>query len=156
MPILIDVNTIPAVFDAKHQSHKDFKSVLDWLNEGDGKIIYGGKKYKQELTRMSKYNGLFSEYKRAGKALNYDDTKIDARENDIKQKLTLKKISTANTRYNDSHIVAILAETKCKLLCSSDAQSYNSIKDVSLYDKSTDRPKIYTGARNDDLLVKCH
>ncbi len=54
--------------------------------------------------------------------------------------------------FNDKHIVAIIAISGCRLLCSKDAESYQFVKDKEFYPEDVKIPKIYSGKRNRDLL----
>jgi hypothetical protein len=49
MCIIIDADTLGLVFNPETKEHKKFKPVLEWINNGKGKIVYGGTKYEKEL-----------------------------------------------------------------------------------------------------------
>ena len=49
MCIVIDTNTLSKVFKNTDKKHSDFKPVLEWIKEGNGKIIVGGTTFNNEL-----------------------------------------------------------------------------------------------------------
>jgi hypothetical protein len=53
MCIIIDTNRFSSIFEEENSDHDEFKPILDWIIFGKGKIVYGGTKYKQELTRAA-------------------------------------------------------------------------------------------------------
>lgn len=155
MAILIDVNTVSKVFNVSDAEHHKFKPVRDWIIERKGKMIYGGETYIKEIKLLKKYNNLLTQLKTARKVILFDGVLVDSKEKQIKSVLKSRGISKTDVRYNDSHIVAILAVTKCRMLCTADKRSHLFIKDASFYDKSTDRPKIYSNQRHSPLLTDC-
>ncbi|MFM1955899.1 MAG: hypothetical protein RIR20_719 [Pseudomonadota bacterium] len=155
MAILIDVNTVSKVFNVSDAEHHKFKPVRDWVIDSKGKIIYGGKTYLKEISLLKKYNNLLTQLKIARKVIVFNSALVDSKEKQIKDMLKARGISKTDVRYNDSHIVAILAVTKCRLLCTADKHSHSFIKDASFYEKSTDRPKIYSDGKHSSLLLDC-
>ncbi len=47
MCIIIDANALPSVL----KREPELCPVFNWINEGKGKIVYGGTKYKEELKK---------------------------------------------------------------------------------------------------------
>ena len=145
MCIVIDINTLPSVFDTKSLHHQKFKPVLDWIVSGKGKIVYGGTKYKEELAKAHKFLGIFRNFAAARKIVPICDHDVDLSEHKLKSKCT-------DSDFDDPHIIAIVVVSKCKLVCSSDARSYKFIKDPSMYTQPSDRPSIYSNLANKTLL----
>ena len=143
MCIIIDANTLPSVFDSNAANHIEFKHVLDWINNGKGKLVYGGTKYKQELNRN--YLKLFSIYSRARKAVLCNDGEVDAE---------TKKVAAViqHPDFDDPHLVALLRVSGCKLICSLDERAYTYFHHKSFFTPASTRPKIYKSSRNADLL----
>lgn len=151
MCTIIDMNVFPIVFNQKDPKHKEFKPILDWINKKNGKIVLGGTKYKDELRLLKKYWPIIIEYSKKGKVVNIDDSKVDAKEKEIKADLIVRKITTTNKDYNDPHLVALVAISKVKVITSLDYSSMKFLRESKYYDRSTDRPVFYTRKKNISL-----
>ncbi len=149
MCIIIDTNALGDVFNAESKSHAEFEPVKDWIREGKGKIVYGGSKYTKELTRAYRYLKLFGEFEKENKVVRVDDEKVDTREKEIAKKKHSRK-------FNDAHIIAIVIESGCMLVCTKDLASIPFIEDEAFYPESCKKPEIYLGRRNKNLLVDCN
>ncbi len=146
MCIVIDTNTFASVFDKSSKHHDEFKPVLDWIVYGKGKIVYGGKKYKQELRQARKYLSLFLELDKAKKIVTVGDDRVDEQQRDV-------QAVVEHRDFDDPHLIAIIIVSGCRLICSSDSRAYPFFKDGKLYPKHAQRPKIYSGhSSNIDLL----
>ncbi len=146
MCIVIDASAYSVVFNKENSNHIGFRPVLDWLINGRGKIIYGGSKYKTELTNSIRYLKLFSEFDRRGKVVNLSDDEVDRKEIELKSNHNL-------SQFNDVHIVAIIIISRAKLVCSCDIPSYRLFRMNELYESPMRKPKIYSGRRNNDDLL---
>lgn len=142
MCIVIDTNTLPSVFDKKNKDHEQFKPVLDWIISGNGKVVYGGTKFIEEIG--PKLLALFVALKTAGKAVNYDNVIVDNDAIEISGMIQHKD-------FDDQHIVALLRKSGCKLICSLDARAYPYFQH-SMFFSPRKKPKIYSSLRNADLL----
>ncbi len=149
MCIVIDTNVFSAVFDPNCANHAEFKPVYDWVDGGPGQIVYGGTKYTQELERADKYRRLFILLKDRRKVCEIDKTKVDAECERI-------KLKTVDTDCDDQHIIAIVAVSGCKLICSLDKKAYDHFKNPALYPKGISIPRIYSKSKNQKLLSKQH
>lgn len=147
MCIVIDINALAMVFDEKNARHAEYTPIKQWIEEGNGFLIFGGTKYKAELAKTGRYMRLLRQMRDGGKAIAIKDSAVDALEEIVQQK-------TTGTQCDDQHIVALLGASRCKLLCSFDSRSFDFIKDFNLYPKGVPRVKIYTSARNKKLLKK--
>ncbi|PKP57831.1 MAG: hypothetical protein CVT88_08350 [Candidatus Altiarchaeales archaeon HGW-Altiarchaeales-1] len=135
MCIIIDANALGLVFNAETNEHEKFKPVLDWINNGKGKIVYGGTKYETELIKAGKLK-LIKLYNDIGKAVYICNKKVDDKQSEIEKRVN-------NPHFNDSHLVAIVYVSKCKLICSNDRDAYPFLKDSSIYQNEIPAPKIY-------------
>jgi predicted nucleic acid-binding protein len=149
MCIIIDTNVFG---DLKEDSamYPEFEPVIDWIRNGKGtKFVFGGSKYNNELKRAFKYLQFFANFQRMNKIVRVDDKRVDEREREIKKK-------NRRSDFNDEHLVAIVIESGCRLVCTKDKTAAPFIKDRTLYPKPSKPPKIYSGKHNKNLLVDCN
>ena len=145
MCIVIDTNTFNHVFDETSPKHAEFKAVLDWILNGKGKIVYGGSKYLGELKESNKYLKLFGQFNRIRKVVRVNDSEID------NYQKTLEKIEN-HKDFDDPHLVAICYISKCKLICTCDSRAMPFLNRKDFYPGNSPRPKLYTKAKNSNLL----
>lgn len=145
MCIIIDTNTLSAVFNPNSQNHNDFEPVLKWIIFGNGKLVYGGSKYTSELRRTNKYLKIFVELSKKRKVIKVDDSHVDSLEVEISNIIN-------DSKFNDPHIPAIVIIAKCRLICSCDSSAYKYFKRKDIYPQGFGVPKIYCKAGNSDLL----
>lgn len=140
-----------SVFIPTSEDHVEFKPIFDWLFEGEGKVVFGGETYRKELEHLTDIRKIFVLLERMNKVVHIDDDKVDAYVKKLKSKLVHRD-------FDDQHIVAIVAESKCQLICSKDKRAMpyfkNKIKGISLYPRGVKRPQIYTAKRHKKLLCK--
>lgn len=141
MCIIIDACTIPLVFN---NDDPDFSPVYDWLFNGSGKMVFGGSIYSKELSKLGRYIGLIQELSRINKVVVVNKGSVDICEKRI------KKIEPKRD-FDDSHIVAIVEESGCRIVCTKDARSDKYLKDKRFYDKSK-KPSIYRSKKHSKLL----
>lgn len=149
MCIVIDINTIPSVFNPLASDHHEFRPILDWLGNCNTKIVYGGTKYKQELRRMPRYFKLLQEMRTGGQVYEVDEASVDKEEIVIKQ-------ATYHKNFNDQAIVAIVIVSHCRWICSNDKKAHPFFKLNNLYPKGIKRPSIYTCHKNVGSLRNKH
>lgn len=145
MPIIVDTNCFANVFCRTSQKHKNFEPVLKWIIGGKGQLVYGGTKYKKELTKARKYLTFFRLLKESGKAISGNDSNIDKVETEIEAKKD-------TYIFNDAHLLAISIDTKCCLICSEDTSSIPFVTDKKYLPKGASKPIYYTSEKNSDLL----
>ncbi len=145
MCIVLDINCLSPVFNKEDEYHDDFKPVLNWIIKGKGKLVYGGKKYKEELRKAKKYLKILILLKKRNKIVEIDDKKADK-----EHKKLLEKIEEPD--FDDPHLIAIIIVSGCKLICSVDKRAYKFIKEKSLYPAHFETPRIYRGKSNKNLL----
>lgn len=148
MPIVIDINVFASVFDPSNAKHADFAPIKSWLENGMGYLLFGGTKYLNELTVSYRHLRLVRQLHDAGIAIKISTTVVDKLEEEI-------NLATDGTNCNDQHIIALLAASHCSLLCSIDAESFEHVKNRSLYPKGCPKVRIYSSAKNTRLLVRC-
>lgn len=145
MCIVIDINTLAMVFNSSNARHCDFVDVKQYIESRTGYVVFGGTKYKAELALTGRYLKLLRQLREAGKAVSIFDKAVDEIEASILE-------LTDNTDCDDQHVIALLAASRCALLCSVDNRSFPFVKDKSLYPKGCPTVKIYTSPRNKKLL----
>jgi hypothetical protein len=143
MCIIIDTNTLPAVFRVDSANQADFFPVLDWIENGRGKVVYGGTKYENEVKK--KYLGIFVELNKKGKGIYIDNAIVDAKEVQISPIII-------HPDFDDQHLVALLMVSGCKLICSLDQRAYPYFKHATFFSPARNRPRIYNQIGNKDLL----
>lgn len=145
MCVIVDTNCFASVFDPKSEKHAEFSPVLDWILNGKGKLVYGGTKYIQELSK-TKYLKIFNILNsKAKKVVVVDKSKVDEVQIAIER-------SVIDPDFDDPHLPAIVIVSKCEVICSEDTRSVKFITDSNLYPKGVNIPKYYTSSRNKDLL----
>lgn len=146
MCIVIDINALPSVFVSTSDDHHEFEPVFDWIMKNNGKIVWGGNKYFDELKKTGKFLVLFRRLQDKRKVVKLPDfNKVDLIEKEIYSKVGDKK-------FNDPHIAAILSVSRCKIVCTKDRASIKYIKNKELYPKGFSIPKIFTHRSNSNLL----
>ena len=149
MCIVVDANCLPAVFNEESSLHTEFKPVFDWIKEGEGKLVYGGSKYTEELGRLTRSLKVVTTLGKTNKTVHISNQEVDDEQREV-DKLC------SHSRFNDSHLIAIILASGCRLLCSVDTSSFPFIKKKEFYagrNPSIKKPKIYTGQKNRSLLV---
>lgn len=144
MCIIIDTNTLGNVFSQKDKKHNEFVDVFNWIIRGNGKVVYGGTKYIEELSR-TKFLTLFTILNVKGRTINIDSKKVD-----FEQKRIEKLISDKD--FDDPHLPAMVIVSKCRLICSYDKRSIKFVTNKKLYPKNFKIPNYYTGKHNKSLL----
>jgi len=151
MCLIIDTNVLHCVFGRTRDDHKDFQPVLDWIDKGKGKMIYGGTKYKRELAGCSKdFIDMLNKFNARRKIVKLPDKEVDHAEIEVKQ--IKEKLKVNDKDFNDEHIVAIVRVSKCRVVCSADSSSFKFIKDKQFYPRGINPPEIYTKEKNKNLL----
>ncbi|MDD2918501.1 hypothetical protein [Rhodoferax sp.] len=146
MCIIIDTNTLSKVFKTTDKKHSEFKPVLDWIKDGNGKIIVGGTTFNNEiLVKVQWFVKAYQLLRQCGKVVEIDMRKVDKQEAWLKKQIT-------DDDFDDPHIVALIGISGCKLVCTGDARSFPYIQNKKLYPKGKVPPSIYTKASNKQLL----
>lgn len=146
MCIIVDTNCFSRVFCRKNKEHNEFAPVLDWILYGNGFLVYGGSKYKQELMDCMKYMHFFNMLKLAKKAFAFNDEDIDELQNKYKKMID-------DPDFDDPHLPAIVRVSKCRLICSMDFRSVRFVTNPAMYPKHFHVPQYYSGKRDRRLLT---
>ncbi|WP_342305891.1 hypothetical protein [Methanolobus sp. ZRKC5] len=149
MGIIIDINVLSCVFSPGNNRHHEFEPVYKWIMiKKMGKPIYGGTKYKAELSRMPRYLSLLNELSKQNRIVKIKDGIVDEIQEEVEAKLRENNLLDCD----DPHIIAITIASKCGLICTSDSRSHNCIKSRCLYPPYVNTPKIYSTRCHEDLL----
>lgn len=143
--ILIDTCTLHCVFGTDSDDHSQFKPVLDFLYNKNGKFVYGGTKYNDELKKAKKYLKFITQLEKAAKVIRCSD-------NDVDEMMDWVSAQEDDPDFDDSHLIAIVIVSKTPIVCTRDKRAMPFIKKSSLYPKRFKRPKIYASLRNKKLL----
>ena len=144
--IVVDADSLSRVFDKTNSEHAEYEPLYDGLfKHGNLTIAYGGKKYCTELEKASRYRKLFSELRTAGIVIPLDNVNVNLIEKNIMTR-------TKDTGFNDQHIIAIVIEGNCRIICSRDSEAYPFFQNKNLYPKRFKRPKIYKGLGSRSIL----
>lgn len=135
MCLVIDTCCIATVFNSKSKHHSDFSPVLKWVRSGSGRMIYGGRKYKKELSQMTEYVKIINQLAKAGRVIELNGRKVDSKAAELKAKIP-------DDEFDDEHLVAILLVSKCKVVCTDDKRAHPYLQRADLYPPGK-RPKIY-------------
>lgn len=151
MCIVIDTSSLSCVFDQRNSEHSEFKPVLDWILR-KGKIVYGGTTYERELKTAHSFLKIFSEFKKINKVVVINKSDVDKKEKKIKTLLS-------HRNFDDPHIVAIIAVSGVRLICTNEKRAIQFLTNKQFYERGK-KPKVYTSKSNSDLLcnaniVKC-
>lgn len=149
MCIVVDVNCLPAVLKEKHSAHAEFKPVFDWILKGKGKLVYGGSKYIQELGRLTRCLAVVITLEKQNRTVHVPDQEVNDEQSEIDK-------SFFHPQFNDSHLVAIIIVSRCRLLCSLDKNSFPFIKRNQFYagkSPAVKKPKIYSNPKHKGLLI---
>lgn len=147
MCIVIDPNVYPDVFRTDAREHHEYEPVLQWITEGKGFIVYGGKKYKKEMKRATRYHAIIAELDRKGKV-----TEVNGKMVDLEQ-VSLDTLIGAKS-CDDCHIIAIFKVSWCRLFCSNDKRNDKYIKNRRFFSGGQKPPFIYRKRSHHPLLCK--
>ena len=144
MCILIDTNCLSCVFEKRNSDHANFGPVFNWIFYGKGKIVYGGTTYKQELEAANRLLKILMEFHKVNKVVVIDKAAVDKKENEI-------KAMVSHRNFDDPHIVAIIAVSGVKLVCTNEKRSIPFLTKTLFYTRGK-KPKVYSSKSNADLL----
>lgn len=145
MPIIIDTNCVPTLFNRRSENFKELEPVLNWILKGKGVMIIGGTKYKEEISKLRNYLGIIRLLKEGGKLQEGDLNEIDNYQRKVER-------LNSDPDFDDPHLVAIVFVTKCKIICSADGRSVKHVTDAKYYPTNFRKPVYYMSSRNKDLL----
>ncbi len=145
MCIIIDINALGPVFDRNNSSHEEFKPVLTWIKTRKRCVAYGGTSYTTELARTPKFLAVLGQLNKAGLVWHLDTNSVDKAEKAVRAIETKKD-------FDDPHIVAMVRQSGCQIVCTLDTRSHKYLKDRRFYERGTQRPKLFTSKGHATLL----
>jgi hypothetical protein len=148
MCLIIDTNVFHSVFSQDAKEYDHFGPVRNWLSTGTGKMVYGGDKYSREL-RGGKFIAVLSELGRKGRLVKIPSASVNKYAAQL-------KIKVPEAAFDDEHLVAIVAVSKCCVICTRDKKAFPYLKRRELYPKGVKPPKIYQYKSNAGLCSKSH
>lgn len=157
MCVIIDKDTFAHIFRKNFKGHEHFEPVYIWISKGNGKIVYGGTKYLEELKQATRYHTIFNLFKTVRRAVEIDKNLVDEKEEELKSNVPKKDL---DDRYNDTHIVSLVIVSKCKIVCTHDKGLSEFLKISAFYPEGVDIPLIYSNKSNkymlnNDNIVDC-
>ena len=148
MCLIIDTNIFHSVFNADAKEHHHFGPVRKWLSTGKGKMVYGGDKYNREL-KGGKYVAIITELGRRGSLVKIPAGPVNRYASEL-------KIKVPEPAFDDEHLVALVAISNCRVICTRDKRAFPYLKRRDLYPKGVKPPKIYQHKNNAPLCCKNH
>ena len=139
MCLIIDANILAEFF-----SHTEFKPAVNWVVVGNGKVVMGGSKYKEELDHVKKIRGVILELRKAGRLVEIETERVDDRELNIARNYEI--------RSDDPHILALVVESCCRVVCTRDRPLQQDFGNRFRERFGVRRPSIYNRARHANLL----
>ena len=137
------------MFNKRNAAHSQFKPVLNWIQRGRGKLVYGGSKYIRELGHLTRCLAVVITLGKQNRTVHVPDQEVDDEQSEIDK-------SFFHPQFNDSHLVAIIVVSRCRLLCSLDKNSHPFITNNQFYDGKhppVKKPKIYSSKKHIGLLI---
>jgi len=144
MCIIVDKNIFSGVFDP-NSPDIEFKPVHNWIFSGNGKVVLGGAKYREELQQSQKYHKILIELGRMRRTIEVPDDEVDLIEARIKQLIP-------HSDFDDPHLIAIVIASGCRLICTRDSRCHKFVKIKEIYPKGFGVPKFYSGVKHRHLL----
>ena len=124
MCLIVDANLASAVFSGSPES--DFAPILDWLNERDGCLVYGGH-LATELARVEKPRRYLLALLRAGRARQVPDEQVAEEQAAVS--------ATGLCRSNDPHVIALALVSGARTLCTRDRDLQRDFRNHHLVSK---------------------
>lgn len=147
MCLIVDTNCFGCFFDESNQDYNEFAPAHNWFFNKEGKLMYGGTKFLDEMKKAGKYMKLILELNRQGKAIPLDKDAVDREEERIKS-------IEANPDFDDPHLIAMVIVGRCQIICTQDRRAAKFLKNKKFYPNEVMRPKLYTGKQCKNLLCK--
>jgi hypothetical protein len=145
--ILVDICAMSCVFEETNKEHSKFHPIFCCLNNGNGVLVYGGKKYNNELKKAKSYLRYVAHLERASKVFHCDDKKVDSMMEWVVKQET-------DPDFDDPHLIAISIVAKNTIICTNDKRAIRFIKKKTLYPKYFTVPPIYTNNQRNNAKLK--
>src|SRR5437764_928742 len=109
MCVIVDTNLASRIFNQPGES--DFTPVLDWLLEGGGELVIGGR-LAVELEHLGEPRRFVRALLRAGRARRLPDSEVDQEESKVQE--------SGLCRSNDYHVLALARVSGARTVCTLD------------------------------------
>jgi predicted nucleic acid-binding protein len=139
MCLIIDANLASRVFARPCEA--DFSPIWDWIENRDGKLVFGGK-LAQELGRVRQVARRLIELSRAGRALRVSSEEIDQEERRV--------LAMEGRKSDDPHVLALARACGARVLCTLDEDLQADFKNLNLVPRP--KGKIYKNRGHKQLL----
>ncbi len=146
MCIIVDANVISRVL--LRPLDPDFAPVNARLFAASGritKLVYGGKKLREEYHRVRSVVGIISQLDRLGRIRIVPDGEIDAEEKSL--------IEGGDCESDDEHILAVARIAHVRVLVSHDQELHSDFKNHKFL--SSPRGRVYQNADHTHVLGLC-
>jgi predicted nucleic acid-binding protein len=147
MCIIVDPPLFVALFKKSDTRHETFSPVLQWVKDGKGKFVVGGSLYQSELGKVGTVLKPIQELEKKGKVVRRDKKKVDIQ-------VEIVKTQEKSKDFDDPHLVALVLESGCRLVCTSDDRAHKYLKDEKFFKKNNSVPSLFTNASHKHLLCK--
>lgn len=145
MCIIVDPPLFVPMFKSTDSNHGVYQPVKDWIDKGPGKFVVGGSQYFAELKKVCSVLTHLAEYERRGKIIRRTNTAVDV-------EVGMVKGIEPSKDFDDPHLVALVRECGCRIICVHDPRSHRYLREPKFYKSLGDRPKLYTRVKNANLL----
>lgn len=139
MCLIIDANLAARVF--AHPCDADFSPIWEWIEDRDGKLVFGGK-HAEELGRVEEVRRRLIVLSQAGRALRVSTERIDQEERLVK--------AIDGRKSNDPHVLALARASGARVLCTDDGDLQADFKNLEIVPRP--KGKIYKNRDHARLL----
>ena len=139
MCVIVDVNVASEVF--RSPPTKRGLPIRDWLTEGDGCVVYGGR-LANELFKYGAARRFLIELGRQGRAARIPQGRID--------KETDRLQAGQHLTSNDPHVIALARVSGARVLFSADTDLHADFKNARWVSKP--RGRVYSSRKHRRLL----
>lgn len=144
MGAILDTNVVPEVFGRNRPEAG--KKFFDWINEGAGKLVVGGK-LLEELERTPAREWIWIRQGILSTSVRM--------ENEVKVKAYTKKLQNkGGFKSDDPHILALAQVSGARLLYSNDSDLHKDFKNSELINRPGGR--VYSTIRGNGKIQKRH
>jgi predicted nucleic acid-binding protein len=138
--VIVDTNVFGDVFNPDLKNFNNFHPVRNCITSPKckGILVYGGSKFKHELSSFSYRKKIFKILRDIGRLQELDDSQVDNLCN------KLKRIEPCRA-FNDEHLIACVILSGSKVIVTDDKRADRYLKDdhEKFYNHPSERPKIY-------------
>lgn len=145
MCVVIDPPLFIPIFKTKDPKHNDFVHLMNWIQKGKGKLVFGGDEYMRQLQNVKSILPYLQELRKIRKIVNVNSKLVNAA-----ALFAIQKARTAD--FDDAHLVGIVSVSGCRVVAIDDPRSHRFLKSAELYSNNAKPPKLYTGANNKGIL----